>query len=268
MAVSPIAHVLHAAQLRDLADGPSFERGQSYHREGRVSALIREGKTVTATVSGSQTYRVKLWATGDRIAYACTCPVGEEGSFCKHCVAVALSLMEQLSSANKTVEEEVATAKVITPPHPVPRDAHRSVFLAGSIDMGRAANWQESVSLGLGDLPDVVIFNPRRRDGEALEEATVSNEAFCDQVTWELDALEAATVIAMYFEPSSQAPVTLLEMGLHAQSGRLIVCCPDGYWRKGNVDVVCRRYGVHQVHDLAALLRAVRARLTALGVVG
>ena len=48
----------------------------------------------------------------------------------------------------------------------------------------------------------------------------------------------------MYFAPKSRAPIRLLELGLFARSGRLIVCCGDGFWRRGNVEVVCARNGV------------------------
>ncbi|MCE9532867.1 MAG: nucleoside 2-deoxyribosyltransferase domain-containing protein, partial [Planctomycetes bacterium] len=74
---------------------------------------------------------------------------------------------------------------------------------------------------------------------------------------------EQATVIAMYFDPATQAPITLLELGLFARSGKLVVCCPAGYWRRGNVEVVCARYGVSLVEDLADLVRHVRVKLLA-----
>ncbi|HEY1379899.1 MAG TPA: nucleoside 2-deoxyribosyltransferase domain-containing protein, partial [Gemmataceae bacterium] len=64
--------------------------------------------------------------------------------------------------------------------------------------------------------------------------------------------------IALYFAPDTRAPVTLLEFGLFARSGKLAVCCPDGYWRKGNVEVVCARYGVPLVDTLADLIAWVR----------
>lgn len=54
---------------------------------------------------------------------------------------------------------------------------------------------------------------------------------------------------------------TLLEMGLHAKSGKLIVLCPDGYFRKGNVDVVCMRYSVEQVATMDDLLNSLKKRL-------
>ncbi len=270
MAESPIAHVLHVAELRDLADGKSFARGSDYHRQGRVGPLVRDGRSVKATVRGSVPYEVKLWAAGDRIAYACSCPIGAEGSFCKHCVAVALTVLDEArpaapapSKAPTPAPATPARVTVVTAPEPLPDAAHPTVFLAGSIDLGTAPPWQREVIEGLVDLAELTVFNPRRADWDASWEATLAEPRFCEQVEWELDAMERADVIAMYFAPTSRGPVTLLELGLHAASGKLIVCCPEGFWRKGNVDAVCRRHGVHQTHDLRTLVRAVRARVSA-----
>ena len=62
--------------------------------------------------------------------------------------------------------------------------------------------------------------------------------------------MEDATHIVMYFDPTTKSPISLLELGLHASSGKLTVCCPEGFWRKGNVDIVCKRYGVPMVKSL------------------
>jgi len=48
---------------------------------------------------------------------------------------------------------------------------------------------------------------------------------------------------------------------LHAKSEKLIVYGPDGYWRKGNVDVTCSRYGVPVYEDYEGFLNAVRNRI-------
>ena len=52
-------------------------------------------------------------------------------------------------------------------------------------------------------------------------------------------------------------------MGLHARGGKLIVLCPDGFWRKGNVDITATRYGVEQVSTIEELTRVVRRRIGA-----
>ena len=64
------------------------------------------------------------------------------------------------------------------------------------------------------------------------------------------------------FAPGTQSPISLLEMGLHARSGKLIVLAPEGFWRKGNVDITARAYGVRQVQTMNELTAAVRQALT------
>ena len=49
----------------------------------------------------------------------------------------------------------------------------------------------------------------------------------------------------------------MLELGLFANSGKLIVCCPDGFWRKGNVDIVCERYRIKQMSGLPDLVQSI-----------
>src|SRR5262249_13162647 len=58
-----------------------------------------------------------------------------------------------------------------------------------------------------------------------------------------------------------KSPITLLELGLFARSGKLVVCCPVGFWRRGNIEVVCARYGIPLVDSLKALIDLVRRRL-------
>ncbi|MEO1269016.1 MAG: nucleoside 2-deoxyribosyltransferase domain-containing protein [Myxococcota bacterium] len=156
-------------------------------------------------------------------------------------------------------------ATILKPPtQPTDSDwARPSIFLAGSIAMDTAERWQDALSAQLADL-DVLLLNPRRDDWDTSWEATWDNPVFRQQVEWELEGLERATWIAMYFSPPTQAPITLLELGLMAHSGRLIVCCPEGFWRKGNVDIVCRRHNIPQVPNLEVLGQTLRARLEAL----
>lgn len=154
-------------------------------------------------------------------------------------------------------------ARVLKPPVPIAlADGERSVFLAGSIEMGQAEDWQTAVERALADLP-VVVLNPRRDAWDASWEQSISNPLFRGQVEWELEGLERASVVAMYFAPATQAPITLLELGLLARSGRLVVCCPPGFWRRGNVEVVCARYGVPLVGALPELVQAIRTQIHA-----
>lgn len=149
----------------------------------------------------------------------------------------------------------------VVSPQPLPIDDSRPrVFLGGSIDMGGAPDWQAAMTSALADM-DVVILNPRRPDWNPNWRPEADEPEFRRQVEWELAALESADVIVMYFAPSTQSPISLLEMGLHARGGKLIVLAPEGFWRKGNVDITAQAYGVKQVKTLPELTAAVREAL-------
>jgi Nucleoside 2-deoxyribosyltransferase like len=119
----------------------------------------------------------------------------------------------------------------------------KSIFLAGTIDLGFSENWQEQ--LGEWFLSkNYNVFNPRRNDWDSSWIQTYENPQFSQQVKWELNALDKADWIVMYLMSQSKSPISLLELGLHANSKKLLVVCPDGFYRKGNVEVVCEMYDI------------------------
>jgi hypothetical protein len=124
----------------------------------------------------------------------------------------------------------------------------KRVFLAGSIEQGKAIDWQQDVANVLAT-KSVVILNPRREVWDPTLEQDVGNDVFWEQVNWELDMLASADIIAMYFQEDTLSPISLLELGLFASSGKLLVYCPPGFWRKGNVDVVCIRENIPHTSD-------------------
>lgn len=138
----------------------------------------------------------------------------------------------------------------------------RSVFLAGSIEMGNAIDWQKDITEKLAALnTQIDIYNPRRLDWDSTWEQNKDNDNFREQVEWELEALENANLIILYFDPNTKSPISLLELGLHARSGKLVVICPEGFWRKGNVDVTCEFYGVIQVPSIEAAIDLIKQNL-------
>jgi len=86
--------------LRDLTDPGSWARGAAYFDEGRVRSLVVDGNVIVASVEGEQLYRVRLDVLEDRVEGTCSCPMGEDGVFCKHCVAVGLTHIEGADSAS------------------------------------------------------------------------------------------------------------------------------------------------------------------------
>lgn len=131
------------------------------------------------------------------------------------------------------------------------------IFLGGSIEMGIAENWQEKLINEFRDT-DLRFLNPRRDDWDSSWKQEISNPQFNEQVNWELDALEFADLIVFYFDPNTKSPITLMELGLFAKSGKVIVCCPDGFWRKGNVEIVCTKYGITFVNEFNDLVKEIK----------
>jgi len=87
----PLSSLLTEARVRRRASATSYARGQTYCHDGRVQSLVQRGETLTASVLGTQTYSVRLAAAGGSLEHRCSCPVGADGEFCKHSVAVALA---------------------------------------------------------------------------------------------------------------------------------------------------------------------------------
>jgi hypothetical protein len=83
------------AALRAAAGERSFERGVSY--VDAVMGLETVGNQIMATVRGTGDYLVVLTLgeapAGAGLRGECGCPYGQEGFFCKHCVAVGLAVM-------------------------------------------------------------------------------------------------------------------------------------------------------------------------------
>lgn len=133
-----------------------------------------------------------------------------------------------------------------------------SVFLAGSIDMGSAIDWQAALAQQLAHVPGVLV-NPRRLDWGNAPAADTDSAQLRDQIGWELDAIEKADLVAFHFAPGTLAPITLLELGLVCRRQPAVVCCPPDYWRHVNVRLLCERYGVPQVPDLTSLACSIAA---------
>lgn len=124
------------------------------------------------------------------------------------------------------------------------KEEEKTCFLAGSIEGNKAEFWQDELTDRLKEYSDLVLLNPRRNDYDVTAKQDKEDLYFRGQVEWELKALEKADIIYMYLDPNTKSPISLLELGIHCQSGKLIVCCTEGFYRKGNVDITCERYGV------------------------
>lgn len=147
------------------------------------------------------------------------------------------------------------------------------VFLAGSIEMGKAEPWQDKVAAALADL-EGTIYNPRRPDWDSSWVCSIENKQFKQQVHWELAHLLTCEIAVFYFDPKTTSPISMMELGLvlgKHSFDKLIVCCPEGFWKKGNVDVTLgffdhsyfteRNEALVQVNNLDELIGALRVAI-------
>ena len=151
-------------------------------------------------------------------------------------------------------------ATLIKSPNDIPIDDNRlKIFLGGSIDMGKSEDWQAKLEKQLSGY-NVIVLNPRRDDWNKEWKPISTDPNFRKQVEWELSALETSDIIVMYFAPGSQSPISLMEFGLYAKTNKLLVLCPDGFWRKGNVDIVAEKYNISMINSFDELMMELKNR--------
>jgi hypothetical protein len=151
---------------------------------------------------------------------------------------------------------------------------HVNIFLAGSIEMGKAELWQDRVSAVFSEIECVGrIFNPRRDDWDSSWIQHISNANFNQQVTWEQDHLSDSDIQFFHFDPATMSPITLMELGyVLAEQGiyqsyqeeikpLIIVSCPDGFWRQGNVEIMLDRAGLPMFRSLEDAIQELKRRV-------
>ena len=154
--------------------------------------------------------------------------------------------------------------KVIHAPHPfVPyvNDHSYAIFLAGSIEMGKAKEWQQKAiellekmasDSNIFEPNELVVLNPRRPDWDSTWEQSITNPYFNEQVRWEIQGMEAADSIIFFFAKDTISPISLFELGKYHDKALVVV--EEGYLRKGNVDIYCDAFRIPKYNSLEELI--------------
>ena len=162
----------------------------------------------------------------------------------KKSLIVIISILWGLVSCGPKTTIETATY-MLRPHEELPAEvaedkSFTKIFLAGTIDMGNSVDWQtmlyEEFQMMNGKY---ILFNPRQENWDASRLGEMDY-----QVNWELEHLEKSDMIIMYILGSSKSPISLLEMGLHARSGKMYVICEEDFYRFDNVRITCSFYDV------------------------
>jgi hypothetical protein len=90
----PSARSMATLDLAGLALLRARIRGMTYALAGRVTVVDESAGAVAATVlgTGEAPYQVELWFDAAGLGHRCSCPAAEDGTFCKHLVAVVVTV--------------------------------------------------------------------------------------------------------------------------------------------------------------------------------
>lgn len=146
-----------------------------------------------------------------------------------------------------------------------PTTEYFKIFLAGSIEMGKADDWQNSVVESLTrriTTKNLCIFNPRRNDWDSSWKASIENKEFVYQVEWELERILKSDLVVFYFQPGTISPISLLELGIvSGKNKNCIVYCPDNFHRKGNIDVTTRWFQIETAESFEDFINKIESNI-------
>ncbi|KAG8357915.1 hypothetical protein FVEN_g4526 [Fusarium venenatum] len=116
-------------------------------------------------------------------------------------------------------------AIVVMAPQPANLGDHTtSIFLAGITTSTGEPDWRQALTDALNNYP-VTILNPNRPDWDSTWREDFSDKRWVEQVSWELDMQEAADIVVFMFHEATEAPISLMELGLAVRTKPVIVWC-------------------------------------------
>ncbi|KFA73907.1 hypothetical protein S40288_00868 [Stachybotrys chartarum IBT 40288] len=152
-------------------------------------------------------------------------------------------------------------SQVIRAPSEEPVTGIKTLFLAGTTTAVDNVDWREKLSSSLAEHP-ITIFNPNRPDWGSTWREDVNFAPWREQVLWELDKQAKADLVVVYFHPATVAPISLLEFGLSAQvPGKVVAIAPEGYSKRGNVQLVCQKFGIDFLDNINNLHEVIVTKL-------
>lgn len=138
----------------------------------------------------------------------------------------------------------IQRSQIIHAPSEEPVSGVKSVFLAGTTTAVGDIDWRKQLSTSLSEHP-ITFFNPNRPDWDSTWREDITFTPYREQVLWELDKQAKADLVVVYFHPATVAPISLLEFGLSARiPDKVVAIAPKGYSKRGNVQIVCQKFGI------------------------
>lgn len=141
-----------------------------------------------------------------------------------HCLRFTLTKKEEI---NMVYTSEAAL--------PAANSDKELIFLAGSMGEDAQGTWRDRIS---NDLSDKFHF----LDPTCHNHASLDADGMKKHIQWELEAMELADIILLRFLPDAESPISLVELGLYTFSKKLIVVCPEGFYKYNYLNVLCEKY--------------------------
>jgi uncharacterized Zn finger protein len=106
------ADLITSQSLQEYAGRKIYQRGVAYWEDNLVQEFNASAHLISAQVQGTELYDVELWIEeeSDGLESFCDCLSFDDGDFCKHCVAVGLTWLEQ-KALSKTKNKAKAPEK-------------------------------------------------------------------------------------------------------------------------------------------------------------
>ncbi|TYA78616.1 nucleoside 2-deoxyribosyltransferase domain-containing protein [Seonamhaeicola marinus] len=129
------------------------------------------------------------------------------------------------------------------------KETHKDyVFLAGSIDLNLDGNWREQVINLIGD--KVHFIDPTISGHDAMNDLQMESH-----INWELDMLDLADKVFLNFLEESKSPISLVELGMYTRTSKLIVVCPNAFYKSRYIKTLCKKYKIPLFTTLDAAVR-------------
>lgn len=143
----------------------------------------------------------------------------------------------------------------------LPNDKAPSLFLGGSIEMGKAEKWQDRVTAEMANVRGT-IYNPRRDDWDSswVQDPTPGTQ-FHTQVSWEIDNQTKADIKVYYFAKDTMSPITLLELGSFGHASDTVVYVDPAYERRGNVIIHCNHFKIYWTETFGEFMAGIDSKV-------
>lgn len=206
MSESELEKLLTRESLRRSAGDKYYARGEQYYEEDLVERLRELQGVITAKVLGSETYEVRIAAGKRGLEFDCTCPLADDGTVCKHCVAAGLAWLgnrgasDQYARDLENIRQHLSELDQGSLTDLLMKEAHESDRLFQSLSLAARRSAPGDAAGTLRKEIDRVLRTNRFVDYYAMRNFSRGLESLVDEIAAAVPKHAAACIeLAEYF---------------------------------------------------------------------